>query len=83
MPKSSGTNNETTKEEEAVDGDKSSELMASYIELSEAKQRVHLAEMKIQNLRNSSSRKYHLTSKNRKRILVSTVVIDFRIGPTF
>lgn len=74
MPKSSGTNIETTKEaEEAVDGDKSSELMASYIELSEATQRLHSAEMKVQNLRNRLSEKYPPTCENRKRILVSTI----------
>lgn len=73
--KSSATNSETTKVEGAFGGaDKDSDLMSSYIELSEAKQRLRLLEMKIQTLENRISKKYpdvvFLNYKNRKRILV-------------
>lgn len=64
---------------DGADGDdaaeKRSDLMSSYIELNEAKQRLRLLEMKIQNLENRISKKYpdvvFLNYKNRKRILVS------------
>lgn len=51
------------------------ELTSSYNELSEAKKRLKLLEMKIQTLENRISKKYpdvlFLNYKNRKRILVS------------
>lgn len=51
------------------------ELTSSYDELSEAKKRLKLLEMKIQTLENRISKKYpdvlFLNYKNRKRILVS------------
>lgn len=71
--KSAATNSETTKVE-GGGADKDSDLMSSYIELSEAKQRLRLLEMKIQTLENRISKKYpdvvFLNYKNRKRILV-------------
>lgn len=72
---SSATISESTETERATSGDKNSDLMTSYIELSEAKQRLRLLEMKIENLENRISKKYpdvvFLNYKNRKRILVA------------
>lgn len=72
--KSSAANSEATSVESAFGGDKGSDLMTSYIELTEAKQRLRLLEMKIQTLENRISKKYpdvvFLNYKNRKRILV-------------
>lgn len=54
------------------------ELLSSYDELNEAKERLRLLEMKIQALENRIAKKYpdvvFLNYKNRKRILVSLVV---------
>lgn len=76
--KDSASNSETTKVNGAIGGDKDSDLMTSYIELSEAKQRLRLLEMKIQTLENRLSKKYpdvvFLNYKNRKRILVCCLV---------
>lgn len=52
------------------------ELSSSYNQLNDAKQRIRLLEMKIQNLENRIAKKYpdvvFLNYKNRKRILVSS-----------
>lgn len=82
--KSSGINSETTQIDGAPDGgDKDSDLMTSYIELSEAKQRLRLLEMKIQTLENRLSKKYpdvrFLNYKNRKRILVRRFLLLFHV----
>lgn len=54
---------------------KPDDLSSSYNELTEAKQRLHLLEMKIQTLESRIARKYpdvsFLNFKDRKRILVS------------
>lgn len=77
--RSSATFGESAEAERAVSGDKDSDLMTSYIELSESKQRLRLVEMKIQNLENRISKKYpdvvFLNYKNRKRILVTILLL--------
>lgn len=76
--KSSGLNSDTNQIDGAAD-DGDTDLMNSYIELNEAKQRLRLLEMKIQTLENRLSKKYpdvvFLNYKNRKRILVSRMII--------
>lgn len=61
------------------DQQQQNELSSSYNELNEARQRLRLLEMKIQTLENRIARKYpdvlFLNYKNRKRILVSLMII--------